>query len=48
LKYERIRGSEVKLNDRLPVTVRTPPSEGKYPRGEFLYNVSIGGGSETA
>ena len=37
LKEARARGSEVKLTDRLPVTVRTPQSESKNPRtGEFF------------
>ena len=37
LKEVRIRGSAVGLTFRLPVTVRTPPSEGINPRtGEFF------------
>jgi hypothetical protein len=36
-KEARVRGSEVKLTDKLPVTVTTPPSESEYPRtGEFF------------
>ena len=37
LKEVRVRGSEVRLTYRLPMTVRTPPSKGKKPRtGEFF------------
>jgi hypothetical protein len=37
LKEVRVRGSEVRLTYRLPMTVRTPPSKGTNPRtGEFF------------
>jgi hypothetical protein len=37
LKEIRVRGSEVTLIYRLPMTVRTPPSKGKNPqKGEFF------------
>ncbi len=37
LKEVRVRGSAVRLTYRLPMTVRTPPSEGVDPRtGEFF------------
>jgi hypothetical protein len=37
LKEVRVRGNAVRLTYRLPMTVRTPPSEGADPRtGEFF------------
>lgn len=37
LKEVRVRGNAVRLTYRLPMTVRTPPSEGANPRtGEFF------------
>ena len=37
LKEVRVRGKEVKLTYRLPMTVKTPPSNGINPRtGEFF------------
>src|SRR2546427_1269523 len=37
LKEVRVRGDAVRLTYKLPMTVRTPPSEGENPRtGEFF------------
>jgi hypothetical protein len=37
LKEVRVKGNAVRLTYKLPVTVRTPPSEGVSPRtGEFF------------
>jgi hypothetical protein len=37
LKDGRVRGREVTLSSKLPMTLRTPPSAGKKPRaGEFF------------
>jgi hypothetical protein len=37
LKEVRVKGSEVRLTNKLPMTVRTPPPEGENPRtGEFF------------
>jgi hypothetical protein len=49
LKEVRIRGNEVTLTYRLPITARTPPSEGIKPRtGEFftLYQMVVAVGLE--
>ena len=39
LKEVRVRGNEVKLTYRLPMTVRTPPSRGKKPQKEEFFTL---------
>jgi hypothetical protein len=39
LKEVRVRGNEVKLTYRLPMTVRTPPSKGKSARPEEFFTL---------
>jgi site-specific DNA recombinase len=40
LKEVRVRGNDVRLTYRLPMTVRTPPPNGQKPRGEEFFTLS--------
>ena len=39
LKEVRVKGNAVRLTYKLPMTVRTPPSEGENPRTEEFFTL---------